>query len=328
MLLRVFFSVAICTVMMGRAAAEILTASSFLPPQHAFTQMLYQWSDELKKLTNGDLSLNVYPAGQLGPASRQFDLVSSGAVDIAIVLHSATPGRFPLTHLASLPLTYPSAGQDSAITSKRLTELSSKYLAKEHPNTHILWMVVTPPLKILTKTKVTSVEDLKGLRIRYAGKVFQEILQLAKASPMPVSPNNTADSLSKGIIDGAAFPYEAAKAFDLAPSVKYSFEPGLASATFAVLINKKVYDNLSARDKRAIDQTSGPMRAEEFGKTLDNAELEGRKYLLSNGIKITTLNNSQLNGFKELVTPIIKNTLDQTSKKYPDAKAFFDLYTK
>src|SRR5690606_34842624 len=152
-----------------------LRVSSFLPPNHTFQKMLELWSAELAEKTDGALSLEIFPAGQLGPPPRQFELVAEGAVDIAIILHGSTPGRFSMTEVASLPLSYPSAGQESAITSRRLTELAPEFLAGEHPKTKILWMAVTPALKLHTKgTSPENVDNFSGLRLRYAGTVWQQ----------------------------------------------------------------------------------------------------------------------------------------------------------
>ena len=157
-----------------------LKVSHFLPPNHTFQKAMVAWGEELAKESNGRLKLQIYPAGQLGGGpNRQFDAARNGIVDIAISLHGATPGRYPMTELASLPFASPSAGMNSAVTSKRLTELAPIYLANEHKGLKILWMAVTPPLMFFTKVPIHKVADFKGLRIRYAGTQFKNIIELA-----------------------------------------------------------------------------------------------------------------------------------------------------
>ena len=311
------------------SAAETLKVSSFLPPNHTFQKMLEQWSDELKEKSGGELSLEIFPAGQLGPPPRQFELVQQGAVDMAIVLHGATPGRFPMTALAGLPLSYPSAGQTSAITSRRLTELAPEYLAAEHAGTKIMWMAVTPALKIHTKSADPSdIENLRGLRIRYAGSVWQQIIEALGASPLPVPPAETADSLAKGIIDAASFPFEATKSFDLAPVVKYSMTPGLASATFAVVMNQARYDKLSPELQKLIDETTGPDRAEAFGKMWDIGEEEGRQYMVDGGVDIVKLSDEQFGKLKTMLEPTVDSSIKAVADTGKPAQAFVDAYTK
>lgn len=310
-------------------AQTTLKVSSFLPPNNAWQKALEAWGQELKTRTNGDLSLEIYPAAQLGPPNRQYQLVTTGVADIAVVLHSATPGRFPVTELAGLPLTFPAAGKTSAIMSRRLTEIAPKYLAAEHQDTKILWMAVTPPLKIhTTKTDITSVGDIKGLRVRYAGKVFQQMLEAFGASPMAVSPAETVDSLSKGVIDAAMFPYEATKSFNLGPVVKYSLEPGFATNTFALVMNQSVFDGLNDAQKKAIEETTGPQKAEDFGKLWDANEEDGRQYMLDNKVKIETLSPEQLAPFQKAVAPIVEQAVSAVEGSGKPGKAFLDAYTK
>lgn len=234
-----------------------------------------------------------------------------------------------MTELAGQPLTFPSTGKTSEIMSRRLTELAPKYLAAEHPDTKILWMAVTPPLKLhTTKTDVTTVGDVNGLRVRYAGKVFQEILEAFGAAPLPIPPGETVDALSKGVADGAMFPYEATKSFNLGSVVKYSLEPGLASATFALVMNQSVFDGLSPDDQKIIEETTGPARAEAFGRRWDASEADGRQYMVDNNVKIETLSDEQIAPFKQAVEPIVKKAVDAVDAAGKPGGAFIAAYTK
>ncbi|MCA2013622.1 TRAP transporter substrate-binding protein [Cereibacter sphaeroides] len=317
---------ALSTGWSGMASAETLRVSSFLPPNHTFNRAIEAWGEELSAATNGELQVEIFPAGQLGPPPRQFDLVRSGGADIAIILHGATPGRFPMTELAGLPLTHPSAGLDSAITSRRLTELAPEYLAAEHEGTHILWMAVTPPLKIhLTSADPSDLSNLSGLRIRYAGTIWQQIIEAMGASPVPVPPAESADAMSRGIVDGASFPFEATQAFDLAPVTQYSMEPGLASATFALVMGDAAYDRLTPEQQAAIDATTGPDRAQWYGARWDEGETAGRQYMVDAGVNIVTLSDEQVGSLTEAFSGIVSQAVSTVGGQ---AQAFVDAYTE
>ena len=306
--------------------AETLRVSSFLPPNHTFNRAIAAWGEELSAATNGELQVEIFPAGQLGPPPRQFDLVRSGGADMAVILHGATPGRFPMSELAGLPLTHPSAGLDSAVTSRRLTELAPEYLAAEHEGTHILWMAVTPPLKIhLTTADPSDLANLQGLRIRYAGAIWQQIIEALAASPVPVPPAESADAMSRGIVDGASFPYEATQAFDLAPVTRYSMEPGLASATFALVMGDAAYDRLTPEHQALIDSTTGPDRAAWYGAMWDEGETAGRQYMVDAGITIVTLSDEQIDSLTDAFSGIVSSAVDAVGGQ---AQAFVDAYTE
>jgi len=291
--------------------AETLRISTFLPPMHTFNRALTAWGDELSTATNGELTVEIFPAGQLGPPPRQFDLVRSGGADIAVILHGATPGRFPMTELAGLPLTHPSAGLESAISSRRLTELAPEYLAGEHEGTRILWMAVTPPLKIhLTDTDPSDLANLQGLRIRYAGAIWQQIIEALGASPVPVPPAESTDAMSRGVVDGASFPFEATQAFDMAPVAHYSLEPGLASATFAVVMGDDAYARLSPEHQALVDSTTGPDRAEWYGGMWDDGEAHGRQYMVDGGVTIVTMDAAQTASLAGVFSGIVTGAIE------------------
>ena len=296
----------ITVVLSASAVAETLKVTTFLPPVHTFVKAINAWGEEINAKSNGELELEVFPAGQLGPPPRQFDLVRSGGADIGIFLHALTPGRFAMTELAGLPLTHPAAGDASAISSRRLTELAPTYLAEEHAGTRILWMAVTPPLKInLAETDPSDLANLEGLRIRYAGSTWQQIVEQLGASPVPVPPAETADALGKRVVDGATFPFEATKAFDLGPVTRYALEPGLASATFAVVMSDAAYQRLTPEQQAVIDDTTGPDRAAWFGELWDAGETEGRAYMIEAGVTLVTMTDEQVDSLKSTFASIV-----------------------
>lgn len=312
--------------MASQPSAETLRISTFVPPNHTFNKALAAWGEELRKASGGELEVEIFPAGQLGPPPRQFDLARTGGADIAVVLHGATPGRFPLTELAGLPLVHPSAGLDSAITSRRLTELAPEFLAEEHAGTRILWMAVTPPLKLhFTRTDPSDLSAIRGLRLRYAGVVWQKIIEALGASPVPVPPAETADAMRRGIVDGASFPYEATRSFDLAPVTRYSLEPGLASATFAVVMGDHAWARLKPEHRELIAATTGPDRAEWYGRMWDESEKEGRQYMLDGGVTIVTMDEAKLAMLREAFAGIIAEARAATGER---GQAFLDAYLR
>lgn len=306
-----------------------LKVSHYLPPNHTFQKELVRWGEDLEKGSGGRLKLRIYPASQLGPINRQIDMVRSGVADIAVGLHGATPGRFPMSEIVSLPYVAPPAGSISAITSKRLTELAPKYLAQEHAGLKILWMAVTNPLLFHTaKVPLRKVEDFKGLRIRYAGEQFAEVISILGAAPLAVPPAETQDGLAKGIIDGATFPYEATQSFDLGTVVKYSLEPGVSTATFSVVMNQRKFDGLSDDLRQLIDRTTGAEQAARFGAAFDLAEHAGRDYMIGKGVQITTMAPGDFAEMQSKLQPITAKAVDALEKTGKSAKAFLADYQR
>jgi TRAP-type C4-dicarboxylate transport system substrate-binding protein len=329
---RTFALTGSCALILSRPASAQsaeLRVSHFLPPNHTFQKAMVMWGEDLEKQSAGRLKLRIYPAGQLGGGpNRQFDAARNGVVDIAISLHGATPGRYATTELASLPFVTPSTGAKSAVTSRRLTELGPTYLAKEHEGLRILWLAVTPPLMFHSKAPIRKVDDFKGLKIRYAGAQFKNLIDSLGAVPLPVPPQETQDALSKGIVDAATFPYEGAASFDIGTAAKYTLEPGVSSATFGVVMNPEKYEALPADLKALIDKTTGPSAAEAFGNMLDDAETAGKSALVAKGVNVSVLPKEELDRMKKLFLPQIDSAVDQVDKTGRPGREFLAAYSK
>jgi TRAP-type C4-dicarboxylate transport system substrate-binding protein len=328
---RTFALTGACALLTSRSASAQsaeLKVSHFLPPNHTFQKAMVLWSDDLEKQSGGRLKLRIYPAGQLGGGpNRQFDAARNGVVDIAISLHGATPGRYAMTELASLPFVSPSAGNSSAVTSRRLSELAPD-LAKEHEGLRILWMAVTPPLMFHSKTPIRTIADFKGKRIRYAGVQFKNIIDSLGAVPLLVPPQETQDGLAKGIIDAATFPYEGAASFDIATVAKYTLEPGVSSATFAVVMNPAKYASLPDDLRALIDRTTGPEAAAKFGAMWDEAERDGKTAMLAKGTQVSTLAKDQLDEMKTIFRPQIDAAITEVDAQGKPSRKFFEAYLK
>jgi TRAP-type C4-dicarboxylate transport system substrate-binding protein len=334
-LMRMIKTGALASVLTGAMVAGVqaqtieLKVSHFLPPNHTFHKTMVAWGEQLAKESSGKLKLQIYPAGQLGGGpNRQFDAARNAISDIAISLHGATPGRYALTELVSLPYTSPSAGTLSAVSSRRLTELAPTYLAKEHAGLHILYMAVTPPLLVHSKVEIKKIEDFKGVKIRYAGANFKAIVEALGAVPLAVPPQETQDALAKGIVDAATFPYEGANSFRLGTVTKYGIEPAIASATFAVVMNAAKYNSLPADLKALIDKTTGPAAAEAFGTAWAEAETHGKAAMLKQGVQVIKLPDAEVAKMKKIFAPQIDDGIAALEKRGMPARKFYEAYTK
>ncbi len=308
-------------------AAIELKVSHFLPPNHTFQKELLAWGAVLERESAGRLKLRLYPAAQLGPPPRQFDLARNGVADIAIGLTGSTPGRYPMTELVSEAFVTPAGGDASAISSRRLTEMAPEFLENEYPGMRLLWAVVTLPLKVHTsRVPIRTVGDFKGLRLRYAGEQSAEIVRTLGAVPLAVPPGETQDGMAKGIIDGATFPYEGAQSFDIGTVAKYSLEPGFTSATFAAVMNPRRFAGLPADLQGLIARTTGPAMAGQVGAALDEAEAAGRAYMVAKGVVISTLSADALAEMKTLLAPLLQTRTESLEKAGKPARAFLARY--
>jgi TRAP-type transport system periplasmic protein len=313
------------------AAQQIeLKVSHYLPPNHQMHKNLVTWGEDLDKQSNGRLKLSIFPAAQMGPMPRQYDLARTGVADIAFFLHGALPGRFPLTEVAQLPYTFNRVenGVSKAISTSEasgiLTALSPQ-LAAEYEGTKPLYFIATPTVSLFfNKTEVRSPAAMKGLRLRHNGPIGAAMLEAWGASPAAIAPAELADALAKGTIAGMMFNYEAAKSFQMAASLKSVTPLDAYAATFALVMNAEKYQSLPDDLRKLIDDTTGLAAAKRVGAIYDEAEDEGRKYLRAANVDIVELNPAERAAFEGLMTPLVASLLAKADARTAQAKPLFD----
>ena len=267
------------------AAQEIqLKASLFVPPGNPLVRAMEKWAEEMKAKSNGRLIIKIFPAGQMGPPPRQFDLARTGVADIAVILHGSTPGRFPLTELTHVP----GFVKGPYGSSLGVSEIAQEVLAPEYPGVMILNVIFLDTV-IISRSEIANANSLKGKRVRAAGSVQSDVLEALGAVPTVVQPGDLNDALNKGMIEGVSTAYSAIESYKLDDVAKFVSEGDMGSVTFATVMNQAAYDALPSDLRRLIDESSGLASAKLFARIVTDDEIRLRENLLKRGVKISRL---------------------------------------
>lgn len=294
-----------------------LKVSLFTVPGNPFNKAMDIWAEDLKKKSGGRLVLKIFPASQMGPAPRQFDLVRTGVADIGLILHGLTPGRFPLTELSHVPGVLPA----SYAGSLAMSEIADEFLAGEYPGVKII-SIITLRTEIISRDEIKSANDLKGRRIRAAGSVQSDVLKVLGAVPTLVQPAEMNDALSKGMVDGISTANSAIESYKLDDAGKFVAEGEMGSVTFAVVMNKKAYEGLPPDFRKLIDETSGVASARNFGKVDDEEENAIRGILVKRGVKFSQLHDD--GSLKSAGNAILEQALKNVATKGVDGRKFLE----
>ena len=193
----------ICALMMAGlsqgAASEDLRFAHFVAPTHTLTEAIVRPLTE--GISGAGLSLQVYPAGELGanPAD-QYLRVLQGVADIVWSLPGYTSSQFPLSMLTELP-----GVQSSNQTGADLlwNAWEAGHLAKEYPAvTPLAFWTAEPAVLILRGRAVTRPEEMNGLKIRVSSAVAAGMVSALDAAPVQMPAGDVYNALQTGLIDG------------------------------------------------------------------------------------------------------------------------------
>jgi len=254
----------------------------FVGDQHAMSQWLVKWSEQLEKGSGGRIAVKRFPGAQMGPTPGHYDFARTGQADVSWFLHGGTPGRFPLTEIISLPFMVGSA----EIGMKVLNDpgLRAKYLDAEHKGVKVLMLFTHQPGGVHTTRKpIRALDDMKGLRIRFSNPTIRELVAALGATPVGVPPPDQVEQMQKGTIDGVFIDYGGAGiAFKMGGVVKYSTELYAYVSSFGLAMNEDFWAKLPADLKKlVIDTTTG--KEKEIGEAWDALDVPGKKALIDGG---------------------------------------------
>jgi TRAP-type C4-dicarboxylate transport system substrate-binding protein len=257
-----------------RAAAQEVTLRlhHFLPAvSNVHRHFLVPWTRKIQEESQGRLRIQIFPSMQLGGAPPQlYDQAKDGVADIIWTLPGNTPGRFPRIEVIELPFI---AHKRASVNAKVTWELFEKHMRPDFAETHIVTAWAHDGGLIHAKREVKTMEDLRGMKLRFptrqAGEALKALGATAIGLPIPQVP----EAMSQGVIDGAVVPWEVVPSIRIHEMVRNHVgipgTPTLYSASFILAMNKARYDGLAPDLKRVLDANSGLVAAEMAAKVWD-----------------------------------------------------------
>ena len=295
----------------AQVATMQLTYSVFFPSSHGQTKAGEAWAREIEKRTNGQIKINVLAGGALTPADQCFDGTLKGISDLGMSCFAYTRGRFPMMEVLDLPMGYP----NGRVATRVANEFFKKFLPKELEGIKLLYVHAHGPGLLHTKQPVTSLEQLKGMKIRSTG-LSAKVAEALGAVPVAMPQGQTYEALQKGVVEGTFAPIETLKGWKQAEVIKSTTDcsdVGYTTAMFVVM-NLKKWNSLPANVRKVMEEVSAQW-IDVHGKAWDQIDQEGREYTLSLGNKIVPLSESENSRWKNAIRPIIDNYIREVSAK-------------
>lgn len=304
-------------------AIEIKFAHPY-PSVHILGRACDEAFSPLEKMSGGRLKVRFFPAGGLVGAKETFDSVVGGVADIGLTGHFYTPGRFPMATITSLPGLFPNSliGTEAFNTFIETTP----YIKEEYKDVQHLASGVTSPYTLVTKEKVSSVEDLKGLRLRVSGGHQSKTLMLLGASAVQMSPGDIQMSLERGLLDGMPYPLASVPAYRFYEVAEYVLDNVTWEATPIMwVMNKKSWEKLTP-DLQAMIKECAIYASKLVGAYYGNDTQLATEFLKNKGMKFYQWPDSEVKKFYTTLQPLRDNWVtEMEAKGLPGQKALDDM---
>lgn len=265
-----------------------LVMSSWLPARHPIViNAIQPWAEQVNEVTEGRVTVRIL-GKPLGAPPAHYDLAKDGVADVTYGLHSFTrDDRFLRSRVGQFSF----ITTDAVKTSEAFWDIYAGQLdaSAEHEGVKLLGLFVHEPGMLHnSKRRIETTEDLAGLKIRVPGGYIADLAGDLGATTVFVSPLEVYEQLSRGVIDGATFTYEALTALNLAGDIRYTMlvPGGLYNTTWFLVMNDDKWAEISAEDQAAIEAVSGPAFASLVGQAWVDADANAKTVIEAEGIEI------------------------------------------
>ncbi len=287
------------------------------PPGYPTVVASEKFAELVKERTNGRILIEVYPAGQLGEEKAVIEQVQLGAVEFTRV-HSSPLAEFNKQFsVFSLPYIFDNETHmwkflEGEMGEKMLNNLASSRMQG-------LAYYDNGARSLYTKNNITSLNDIKGMKIRVQqNKVTMEMISALGANPTPMPYGEVFSGLQTGVIDAAENNFPSYFTSNHYQAAKYCLLDKHQRAPEVLLMSKQVWDKMSNEDKKVLKQAA--LEAGQYQRKLwSDFEKDSEGKLRAAGVTITEVKDFA--PWKAAVQPVIE-------KYKGDFKAEFEAIEK
>ena len=253
------------TLGVGVMAADVAAAaehnwrfSNLYSRGTAFGELYENLAKNIEANSDGRIKVQVLYSGEGVGTTGLLGATKSGLITMGAPFQSMHAGELPA---GVVEIGLPGGTDDPKVLQALFHDKGwGKILTKAYGSQGLAWLepYIQPPVYILTKKEIKSVEDFKGLKIRAPG-AYGKFLRELGASPVSLAWSEIYTSLATGVIDGSIgsnmIDHRDGNHVEVA---KYMYRLPLAGAqVLPIIVNrnawKKLPDDLKAAVRKATE---------------------------------------------------------------------------
>ena len=243
-------SVALMMVLLVATSASATVtwrASHSAMPGTAQAQIVDDFAETVRVLSQGEFIIETFAAGVLFPVFDHFDHLQNGVIEMAMVFSANWAGRHPGFLLTTRPGCPIHTFAEGAYLEQRLAPFFERLYA-QFGMTHLGHFMVSPIYEqLLSNVPINTIEDLQGVRIRTSGigaRFYNELGATSVSLPAP----EIAVALQLGNIEAAEWTFwDENMRMNLHEVVTYVVDPAFqngAGEYFPLVVNTAAWEAL------------------------------------------------------------------------------------
>lgn len=293
--------IGLCAAFLGTAHAKDLALSYFMGPAHPMNKAVFTpFAERLEKVSNGALTVTLYSGGALNSSPpKQYSILLDGVADIAFHLPGYTAQLFPVTTAITTPGICTTAIECTQALWRGMDVIEKEYDAK------LLALWTTEPGVLFSKDKpIRTIDDMSGMIVRIGSAQNIPFMEALGASAVSQPVNVINQNLQNGVVDVLYIEPGAGTSFKLNEPANYITTniPG-GGSSFALLMNKTVWNGLSDQEKKWVDAVAGEDLSLEAAKAYEQASIKSLNAAAEYGVEIIELSPEERQLWENTMQP-------------------------
>lgn len=265
------------TALSAGAQEKLQIAGNFATSHPSSVAVEKVFKQEVARLTNNKLQVDVFPAMQLGGAKENVDGVRAGTLGMTWVGAAFMSRIAPEIEAVSLPFVFSNREAAYRVIDGPVGKAIDKKLL-EKGFVVLGWMELGMRHVTNSKGPIKSVDDLKGMKIRMQpNETHLASFRALGANPVAMDVKELYSALEQKVVDGQENPYTVIDANRFAEVQKYLSNSSHFFDFIVVVASKRVFDKMSPANQAAVREAMAKtvayqrkLAAEEEQKSLNN----------------------------------------------------------
>lgn len=238
----------------GGAAAQQLRIASNFPTQHTSSVAMEQFKADVEAATKKAVTVDLFPAMQLGGAQENVDQTRSGAIFGTVIGAAFLSRTVPEISALSVPFLFTNREQAFRVVDGKVGGLIGERLGAKGFHLHSFMELGSRNVSN-SKQPIKTLADFKGLKIRLQpDDIHLATFRALGANPVAMDIKEVYSALQQGVLDGQENPYAVIRDRNFNQVQKFLTGTGHFFDFIIVVSNKKRFDAMKVEQRGAIEE--------------------------------------------------------------------------
>lgn len=266
------------------------------------TQLYREFAKDVEAATNGDLVLEVFSSGELPYKNSDIlKALATNQIEIADLAIGPVAGDVPELTVFVLPFICTSMDQFYGAIDEALPLFDARLQDKFKVRALAGWTM--PPQQIWLRNEVSSIDDLKGRKIRTWNKMQVDMLDLMGGSGVAITPAEVIPALQRGVVDGAITAVIPAYDWKFYEVADYGFMLNFTMTDQLIAVNEAAFEALSPETRAALTETAKAWQG-KFREAITAAATEAQDKLKAEGMSLVEPTAEDIEKARAITRPI------------------------